>query len=313
VFVAMRTAETATNPQSISLAVYPIDRDVTRASFMDHMTDRMRQHPAVRDVTNVDEAQIPFLQGRALVRMLTCKYQGADATVLRMVFLRKVKRPDGQELLLGYLLGMGVLSEKEAELLPTLAAVAKSVAMTKFARPIDLLAAGGAPVRDERHGFTIRRPAGWAGRYTERGYEMGQMDFLRAGVITPQAEVIVMQIPDTYDSKSFGEQAIRLKIREGTTMEILAQRPAKLIGKEGFQFIVRKTPADANVPTIEVGRLICLPDRPGKKKLYAIVIRCYDCPAMEAATAMDKIASGFALAGAREVSSAQPRPAVRDE
>ena len=97
-------------------------------------------------------------------------------------------------------------------------------------------------------------------------------------------------------------------------MQVLSQGPARLGGKEGYQFVVRKRALSAateparkseriSLPSapkpassyIEIGRLICLPAEQDKKKLYAIVLDCHDCEVKQAQKIMDKIASGFVL------------------
>ena len=84
---------------------------------------------------------------------------------------------------------------------------------------------------------------------------------------------------------------------------MLSHGPAKMSGVEGYQFVVRRSlaaatsaPAGAAESTgqsLEIGRLICVPNAEGKNTMYALVMVCGDATPQQGQAAMDAIADGF--------------------
>ncbi len=302
VFIATTGSRKNEDLKVISLAICRADSKTTLDSFMVFITDALRKDENIRDLKVANEAEVSFLDGRGLLRRLEGEYRGKKTVSLRFCFVRELKLPnvpaDSPPVRLFYMLSMAA-GEKHADgMLPTLDAVAGSIKLVDFKRPVELpVDAKGQPVKDFNNGYAILQPDGWAGRYGEMGFEMGRMDYLLGGVVAPKAEVFTGLIPDTLDAKTFGEGAIKIKAEKakGIEIKVLSQSPAKLAGEDGYQFVVRKSDVKTGSSHIEIARLICLPAEKGKKTLYAIILRCPDCEPERAKVIMDKIASGFSL------------------
>ncbi|HDZ19725.1 hypothetical protein LCGC14_0015700 [marine sediment metagenome] len=287
----------------LALSVYPIGKDVDVKGLMDSVTDHLNGKLGVEDVKIVDEATVKVLDDKAFVRALTCTYLGQQVALARVCFIRDVPSPSGAPAgtkgrRLAYVLGAGVSDRQADQLIPMLAAVARSLAYTDIRRPVDLpVATDGHLIKDPLWGYSMRQPNGWVGSFRESGFDMGQFDLLLGGTVTPRVEIIVATIPETHTPKSFGERAIQLQIDKGNDIKILSQGPATLGGQKGHQFVMQKqTKEGEHVETsIEIGRVICVPAGDGTQRMYALVVRTRRCPEAKAVALMDQMASGFKL------------------
>ena len=312
---AIRGAEGTKNPQMISLWVYPADEGVALRSFMDDMSVQMMRNPAIHDVKIIEEEELDFLGREALARLITCRFHNVKVAALRLCFAREVQ-PSGADApsrKVIYLLGTGLLLDQIDALLPTVGAVARTMSLTDFRRPVDLPLGSdeeGDRVKDLRYGYTIRQPEGWVGQWTATGFEMGQMDFSQGGIVTPNVKVIATSVPGSFTSKTFGEKAIKRKAGTGYEIEILSSRSVDLGGKAAYEFTVRTTPiakdaagqeaskagaaARLTGSFVQVGRIICIPDK-DSTQVRAVIVDCHGCEPKRARDVMDAIAAGFRL------------------
>ena len=311
VFVAAQNTAPTKRPRSIAMSIYPAIGDVTRRGFMDQMIAQAKREPSIKNVKVVEEKVIPFLKTTALARLITCRYQGAPVTVVRMCFLREVKQPgtakDAAPTKFMYQLGVGVLAEDTDFLLPAFAAVVNSISLTDFTSPTDLLkTVDGHEVADTHLGFSITQPSGWSGRKTPTGFEMGQIDCLAGGTVTPEVKVVLAIVPESFTPESLAKSAFKKRTQQGYKIDILSDKPAKLGDKTGREFIVRKTApknkseqppgaVQAEGAYIEAGRIILVPDKKGSKRMFALVVTCRKASQQRAGTLLDNFAKNFKL------------------
>jgi Tfp pilus assembly protein PilF len=284
-------------PLQVALYAYPVGEGVTVRAFLDSMTDFLRQSPTVKDMATSAEAEVPFTTGKAWVRIFMYKQPANDSKVA-MGWVAFIREPqDKQGARIGYLLGLATGDQQADKVLPALAAICKTIALIN---PVSFNPAAdvqGSTFQDSQRAFSIVQPAGWAGRQTDKGFEMSQMDFARGNVVSPRAEVIVQTIPGSYSPQSFGQEAAQRKVPEGMTRTILSQGPATLGGQEGHQFVVSQSPQEGSTgaASVLVGRLICIDKPDGNKTMYALVVDCRDTQAKDAQTLADKLASSFKI------------------
>ena len=298
VIVGMTPGDNKSAPLQVALYAYPVGEGVTVRAFLDSMTDFLRQSPTVKDMATDAEAEVPFPTGKAWVRIFTYK-QPANDSKIAMGWVAFIREPQGKQAgRIGYLLGLATGDQQADVVLPALAAVCKTIALTN---PVSFNPAAadvqGSTFQDSQRAFSVVQPAGWAGRGTDKGFEMSQMDFARGNVVSPRAEVFVQTIPGSYSPQSFGQEAVNRKVPEGMTRTILSQGPASLGGQAGYQFVVSQSPQQggSGAASVLVGRLICL-DRPdGNKTMYALVVNCRDAQPKDAQTLADKLASSFKI------------------
>jgi tetratricopeptide (TPR) repeat protein len=278
----------------VTLYAYPLAEGVTLNTAMDSVANTMGRFSFVTDMRVEAEADVPFQTGQALVRVFTYSTASSDARIAAgwVGFIRP-----GQPRI-GYLLGVATAENQADDILPTLAAMAKTVTLGEFKVPsLAAFDGSGDKYEDRQMGFSIVQPGGWAGRQSDKGFQMGQTILANGTAVSPEVEILVETIPGTYTAKSFGEEAVKLRTPKGMVRKILSEGPAELGGIEGCQFVGTQSPegGDGSGSMILAGRLILL-DRPdGRKQLYALVIRATSASAQDVESLMDKIASGFAL------------------
>jgi hypothetical protein len=312
------TRDTGTETaQSFSAQIFPVSRGVTPKAFLDFMVELVQQKLPIRDLKTTAEGEVSFPGIDAYAQSVTYSHRGIDSAAVAVCFVREVSEPDAtpatEPIRLAYLLVAETTQAQSHLAGPTVAKVLETVSFVDLRRPIDMpIDSEGAALEDLRLGYTIRRPTGWSVQRNETGLVMGQVDFSLGGIASPEVKVVALSVPDTWTPKSFGEDAIKRKTEEGYEMKVLAQGPVKLAGKDGYQFVVRKTmkavPGVAGtLPTapiaapqaeasfVEIGRLILVPATEGEKRLYAIVLDSHNCTVEQAEAVMDKIASGFSL------------------
>ncbi|MHC4985418.1 MAG: hypothetical protein ACYTFO_04600, partial [Planctomycetota bacterium] len=289
----------------ISLTVFPIGPDLELWELMDSVTEHMNAQLGISNVTVENEAEVAFLDGQAAVRALSCEYGDTEIVGARACFIRELDSPliEGQRL--AYVLGMGVLADDADIVLPSLAAVARSIEYVDFERPVDRpVPEHGRDVIDPHHGFSIRQPFGWVGAQTERGFTMGQFDCLQGGTVTPRVDVIVLAAGPEHTAASFGRQVIETRAAEGHEITVLSHGPTQLADRDGYEFVIKKTrPAtdtQAAATWTEVGRLIVVPADNDQQRVYGLVVRCRDASDEKAVAIMDAVAPTFSLSAPSE-------------
>lgn len=278
------------DPHQVSLYAYPLAQGVSIDAFLTSMTDYMRRSPATKDMTDDGQAEVPFQTGKALVRTFTYTSGDHKSVMAWLAFIRESKDKGPR---IGYMLGLAVSEAQAIKLLPTLAAMAKSIALTDFAAPSINFA--GPTIDDGQLGFSILQPQSFAGRQTDKGYEMGQMNFASSQV-TPRVEVIVVKVGPDDTAKSFGEQAAQRPAKQGVVRKLLSSGPTKLAGADGYQFVASHAPAEGwtGYNATLVAKLICV-DRPDGKWLYALVVECRNAEPEDAQAQADQFANAFKL------------------
>lgn len=286
------------NAHQIILYGYPIaDASVTLKGFTDYMTDFMQKSPTVSNMKTDTEAEIPFVTGKALVRLLSYDTSGGKKASMGWVsFIREPKDRKGGRV--GFMLGL-VASEKQSEkLLPTLAAVAKTIALADpVSQPPAPIELGGGVIEDSQLLFSVAHPNGWVAKQTDKGYEFGQMDLSRGNVVSPRAKVIVQAIGAEYTAQSFGEDAINRNTPKGFVRKVLSKGPAKVAGRGGYQFVISQGPEEGMTgpSSVLVGRLTVVPGQDGKQTLRALVVECRDGQAKDVEALADKWMSTYQI------------------
>lgn len=287
------------DPHQVSLYAYNLgEGDMTLTGLMDFMMNSIRRSPTIKDMTTEAEAEVPFQTGEALVRLF--RYVSGEAQTKTymgwVAFIREPKDKKGPRI--AYLLGLATTEKQSDKLLPTLAAIAKTVTMSEAVSPsLATIEMRGDLIQDSQYAFSITQPWGWSGRSTDKGFEMGQMDFTRNNCVSPKVEVIVQTVPGAQTPKTLIEAAIERKAPQGMTRKVLSQGPTKLAGQDGYQVVGTQTPEEGSPgpSSILVCRVTCVDLPDGHKKMYAIVVNCRDAQAKDAESLADKIGSGLQI------------------
>ena len=285
-------------PQLVTLYAYPLAPAVTLNTAMDSVSGTLARFAFIKDMKTEAEAEVPFQTGTALVRIFTYTDASSGSRIATgwVGFIREPQ--DKQSPRIGYLLGVATGEKQAEDILPTLAAISKTISVSQpRSIPVASTDIAGNTFEDRQLLFSITQPRSWAGRQTEKGFDMGQMDFARGNAVSPQADVIVQAVEANATAKSFGEEAIARTVPKGMVRKILSQGPATLGGQEAYQFVISQGPQDgaSGSPSIVAGRLF-VQDRPdGTRRLYALVVRCHNAEAKDVEALTDQLASTFKL------------------
>lgn len=284
--------------QLVSLYAYPMGEGVTLKAFMDTLGDSLHGMPFVKDMHIDAEAEVPFLGGTALVRLFTYTAAPKDSKIVTGWVVFTGPAASGKSQRVAYLLGTAGEESQAQGILPTLAAMSKTIALAEPVIPsptsLDL---SGNVVENEPLRFSIVQPMFWAGRRTDRGYEMGQTDLVQGGVESPRVEVVVQTVAGSCTAESFGQDVLQRTPPAGITRKLLSKGPAKLAGQDGYQFVVSQSRQDdaAKAASTLVGRLICLDAGEGRKTIYALVVDCRGAEPKDVEALAEKIAADFKL------------------
>ena len=284
------------SPRQIALSVFPLAADTTLRTLVDSATEHLNCKLGVSKVMVEADSEVPFLGGVAHVRTFGCDYGGKAIVAARLCFIREPEPTDtGQTPRLGYVLGMGVNHEEADILLPSLAAVSRSIEFTEFVRPVSLpVDSDGYDVVDTQWGFSLFQPKGWAGSFNDRGFAMGRFDNLMGGAVTPRVEVVVSKVRDTDTPEGLGASAIAAKAGDERRIVVISQGVAQLGDIDGYEFVTQEAHGDRPL-TVEISRLICEKSDDGPNRLYALVVRCQGATVDQARSIMDAVAPTFAL------------------
>ncbi len=284
--------------RTVSLSAFPVAADMALSTILNTAMDRLKADPRIQDLSVTDEADVTLLGHKAIVRLYSGTFSGEKVALGRACFVRPVSGGRG----VAYVLGAGAMEKDREAIMPTLATMARSLALIDFRSPLDLPVdkAQASVIRDENRLYSLKLPAGWAGQFGNATFVMGQIDFVRGGVVLPRTAVLVTTVPADATAKSLFDKAYGQGKLGG---QVLSHGPAKMSGVEGYQFVVRRSlaaatsaPAGAAESTgqsLEIGRLICVPNAEGKNTMYALVMVCGDATPQQGQAAMDAIADGF--------------------
>ncbi len=300
VFIA--SGGTPENPKRATLSIYPLPRNMELEPLMDAISKDIEKRAGVLDFETVADATVPFFDHSAIVRTMKLEYAGNTFVAARICFVRQVKTPEGDTQYIAYSLGTGALESEADQVLPTLAAMARSIELTDFSRPIDLpIPADGVLVSDPQLGFAIEQPNGWVGSFDEDGFSMGQFDFLDNGVVSPRVDVATATFPAGMTPEKVGKSAVEARAAEGFTVKVISHGECQLAGKTGYEVLIQKTreaTADQDAQSwVEMGRIITvsIDDDEDEERMIALVILATDTDVEKTKAVMDAMAPKLSL------------------
>lgn len=309
---ATRGGEGTEKPQMINAFAYAVDNDVTPRMTLDQVAAMTSANPAVSNLTQLEEVEVPYLGTTAVARLYRCQFMGEAVIAVRLCVSRQIPPSDKRDApeKLMYVLGMGLLESDVESLLPTFSAVARSVSLVDLRRPVDLLpTADRTEIKLPECGFAVGQPQGWTGQRTPRGYDMSATDFGLSGGTGLQVQAVTTLVPGAVDARGFGQKVIRDRSREGQQIVVVSEAAARLAGIEGHEFLVRRAVSIApatrtatrpsalgeTAEVLEMARIVCLPAEDGKTRVFALIVREHGADAQALRPVMDSLAGGFRL------------------
>ena len=309
---ATRGGEGTQKPQMINGFAYAVDNDVTPRMTLDQVAAMTSGNPAISNLTQLEEVEVPYLGTTAVARLYGCQFMGEPVIVVRLCVARQMPasgKKDAPEKLM-YVLGMGLLESDVEALLPTFSAMARSASLVELRRPVDLLStANRTEIKLPECGFAIGQPQGWTGCRTPRGYDMAATDFGLSGGTSLKVQAMTTLAPGAFDAKAFGQKVVQDRQREGQRVVVVADSAAQFAGIEGHEFLVRRTVSTApatrtatrpsasgeTAEVLELARLACIRAEDGQTRVFAMIVRGQEADGQALRKVMDSLAGGFRL------------------
>ena len=313
---------------TVRLWAYPVAERVTADGYADAQLGAMKKDPAVRDYKLLKKTHMPVAGLKAAGRLISYAYRHAKCVEARVYFVRPLA---GGKVDVCYVLGFESPSERQS--LRVLGEVIKTVTLTALQHSASVPVTGWAEaVRHERHGFSIRPPAGWHVRNAPDTVVISQTDYLLGGVRTPVIRVLVTGVAGGVDSARAAKRMLgvlqKAATDKGLGSRVLSEGPAALGGLPGYQFAVAQEPSRAAKATgtpeadtvIDVRRVALLPKGEALfAKCYCLQLTVRGGEAKAALALMNQLADGFALLlpdtspASHPASAVASRPAVSEK
>ncbi|HOD82311.1 MAG: hypothetical protein BWX88_01044 [Planctomycetes bacterium ADurb.Bin126] len=291
--------------RTLSLSVVPVNGKVAAPQVAEQAAVQMGQH-AQAEVLKKTPMAVAGIEGAA--HLLRYRRDEQPQMAARVFFLREIQESKRK---VCYVLEVEAQADREADILPVLGQVIKSLKLIPLQHP----AAPGADdlsdntCRDEAGGYALRPPRLWRltrphsdSRQAHAGVQLGLVDLLENGAEIYSASVMLADVPDKVDAEAYARNAIqavgKAAAADQATARLLSQGAAELGGAQGYQFMVERRAKDApaDAPAVLIAqRSVCAPGPGVKRRCYTLILVCQGQTPKAAAQTMDTLAAGFSL------------------
>jgi hypothetical protein len=246
--------EGARATQSINLMAHVVDAEMTAEDFQKQELARMRENLALRRLEVIKESEIPIAGTKGVGRTMSYTFRGVETMTVSVAFLRKAEAPiapveggakghspqDSHRVM--YQLTMEVAASHKDTLLRIFDQVVRSVETIPMKHPYQLpIEMDDRLLKDFEQGYALKQPEGWIGTTNAIGVATWQTDYLMGGVPNPSVQALAMLLEKEKSPEECGQLAIAYEREQGAKIEILQEGAVKLAGKDGYQFVIRKT------------------------------------------------------------------------
>jgi len=304
--------------QAVTLRALCLGLKTTALEFADDTERDLEAMLSVRKFQPSKKSVVIKVAGiTGIARVLKYSYDGVPTVAANVFFIRE---PKGDGLRICYVLTVEVTAKHEKSLLPPLGKVLKSIKLTPVQSPASIpVRLSERKVNDYRGGFGVRVPEGWYGGAVRGGVLLGQKNYLIGGANSPQIAILSSPTKPDAASQALAKKAVSGYLAATTQpnsgVEVLSHGPAKVSGKDAYQYILKLTyrvapatqpvattatskPADkgktAKVGKIEAVRVVCRRDSSGKSvRAYLFALTCLESEAKFVSPWLDTLAGGF--------------------
>ena len=320
IFLATK-GEAPDSSQTITMLGFPVASEMTPKAFLDQtLKNALQENPKIVDFKEVDHAKV-LLKGRIGVGMvLEYTHRDVASKAVAICFIRPVKYhgkdAKSNPVRMATLIVVEVSRKQEAELLPMVDAIARSIQLTDFHRPLDLPLTNGPVLTDPQSGLEITAPAGWAAGVSEgQGLVLGQIDYGRGGVANPGVMVGSLTVSKPITAEQCVQKVVASETKKGYRVKLISQQAAKLAGLDGTQFVLQKQVVGSAAakdtqlegrraaaafiqpgpPFQEITRFLIVPGEGGKNRIVYITLISFETEGKKALGVMDTLAKNLQL------------------
>ncbi len=296
--------------RSVKLSAFPVGEGVTAEDFAGARMAELKKNLSIRHLKSIKRVPISVAGIKGIAGTMTYTFRGMSSIAAQVHFIRDVKSAKAR---ICYLLTVECLLERQAQLLPTLGAVIKSIELTSVRHPdVSAGAEPGEAIRNFKLGYSIRQPRRWYAVKSDVGTEMGQVDYLLGGVPMPSVQLLARGVPaGAATSEACAKKCLSVArsvaVERKQTCEVISEGPAKLAGLPAYQFVLihsskPRPPLPGGTKSLEsvviVQRTVCVAGSGGKSpKAYMLTLTARGEDAKAAEALLAAIAGGFSLTG----------------
>lgn len=292
--------------RGVTLTAFPVAGKGTAEEFADMKLTELKKNLAIRNLKPSKKTTMPVAGTTGAARVMSYTFRGDKTVAAQVFFFREVKNAPVR---ICYLLTVVSSADKQAQLLPVLGAVVKSVRLTAVRHP-DVQAAGelGEPIEDAELGYSLRRPNGWYGETSPGGAAMGQIDYLMGGEPMPSVRLIVGATSGDVTtseacSKMYLAMAKAVATQRKQDYKVTFDGAARLGALPAHQFVIVQSPKtklpaprsrDATESVVLVQRTACMAaDDAAKPKVYMLILSGRGEETQAPMALMERIAGSF--------------------
>lgn len=241
-----------TPAESVRLSVFVVGDDVTAKAFSAERVRQISSTLAVRNLKVIKETTMTVAGLAAVAQRLAYTFRGDPVQAAGVCFIRSLP---GAGRKLCYLLTVECGQGHQDKLLPILGGVLKSISIIALRRPMQVpVGPAGPAVKCPRAGYEFAPPADWFVIRKGDDLIVSQSDYLRPDLGVndlplPQLRVMARRSPVGVDSKAAADRCCSrlfdiMKSRAGGIRAVLlSSGPAKLAGRDAYEFVVLQKPA----------------------------------------------------------------------
>lgn len=297
--------------QGVTLTAFPVAGKGVADEFADAKFAELKRNLAIQNLKPIKKTTMPVAGVTGAARLMSYTFRGEKTVAAQVFFFREIKN---SPIRICYLLTVQSSSaDTQAQLLPTLGAVIKSVQLAPVRHPsVGGTCELGEPVEDPEGLCSVRRPREWYAIRSAVGAEMGQVDYLMGGRPMPSVRLIVAPVSSSTAtseacSKKYLAMANAVATQRKQTCKLVSEGPVQLGTLPAYQFVMVQSPqkaagaraGNALGSVVLVQRTACVIGEAGAgPKAYMLVLTVRGEAAKAAAALMNTIAGSFELRAA---------------
>ncbi len=289
--------------EGLTVLALPYRQELTARRYAEQMTREMDKDLVIRNLKVRKRVETPVAGTKGIVQLQSYTYRDEETVAASVFFLRP---PANGRIGICYVLTIEAGRPRQDRLLPLLGPVIRSVRTVDLADPLTIpIGETVGTIEGARLGFSLGVPVGYAAGSAQGAVYMLQTDYLADATPGIVVQAPVVQAAADRTAEGYAKRCIE-DVRtaggeQGVEVEVISQGPARLAGRAGYQFVLRRRAparedAQQGAGDVVAQRSVCVLRGDGVVSYSLVVIGRTDDPA-SAETKLDEIADNYRLLG----------------